>query len=118
MDLSDHIAQLDAAAALARVGGDEDLLKEIAEIFLDEYPAALAEVRRAAESGDAGALERAAHALKGSISNFGATAAYDAALRLETMGRTGELDSTAEALGVLDAALVRLGPELRRLVSG
>lgn len=118
VDLSEHGEQLDTSAALARVGGDEELLKEIAEIFLDEYPAALVEVRRAAESGDANALQHAAHSLKGSIANFGAKTAYDAALRLEKMGRSGEFESTAEALLALDEALDRLKPELRRLISG
>ena len=38
---------LDRATALARVGGDLDLLKEIAGLFLDEYPRALDEICQA-----------------------------------------------------------------------
>jgi len=118
MDLPNQLAELDASLALSRVGGDEELLKEIAQIFLDECPDALSAIRMAAETGDAAKLERAAHSLKGSIGNFGAKAAYDAAYRLETMGRSGELGNTSDALRDLDAALARLTPELSRLASG
>ena len=50
-------------------------------------PKLLDGIRGAAERGDAQGMERAAHKLKGSVANFAAPAAYDAALRLEVMGR-------------------------------
>ncbi|MCP5112979.1 MAG: Hpt domain-containing protein [bacterium] len=106
------------AVALSRVGGDEELLKEIAEIFLDQLPEALSDIRQAAEAGDAAALERTAHSLKGSIGNFGAQAAFDAALRLEMMGRSSELAGTGAALGELESALEHLNPVLSKLVAG
>ena len=80
---------LDRAAALARVGGDLDLLKEIAALFLDEYPQALVDMRKALATGDAKTIERSAHGLKGSVANFGARTAVDAAFELEQLGRTG-----------------------------
>jgi len=54
----------------------------------------LERVQAAVEAGDAPALERAAHALKGSVSNFGAVEAVAAGLALEQMGRN---ESLAEA---------------------
>ena len=77
---------LDRANALARVGGDLDLLKEIAALFLDEYPRELDEIRTALASGDAHTLERSAHGLKGAVANFGARPAVDAAFQLEQFG--------------------------------
>ena len=118
MDVPDHLADLDTALALSRVGGDVELLKEIAEIFLDQCPEAISDIRSATETGNAEALERAAHSLKGSIGNFGAQNAYDAALRLEMMGRQGELAGATSALEELESALNRLAPALSRLVSG
>lgn len=56
---------LDRQFALSRVGGDEELLKEIALIFLEDYPNSLREIRAAIASGDASQLERAAHSLEG-----------------------------------------------------
>ena len=53
---------------------------------------------------------RAAHKLKGSVANFAAPIAYDAALRLEVMGRNGHLDDAPEALEELESALEDLRP--------
>ena len=74
---------LDREVALSRVGGDAELLKEIAVLFLENYQAWLGELRDAAVRGDAKVVENTAHGLKGSVSNFGAQAAVEAALQLE-----------------------------------
>jgi HPt (histidine-containing phosphotransfer) domain-containing protein len=109
------ISVFDKEVALSRVGGDADLLKEIAVLFLDDYPKVLADLRKAAESGDAKAVERTAHGLKGSVSNFGAKPAVDAAFELETLGRTQQLTDVRHVLGMLELALAALRPELEAL---
>ena len=48
---------MDRAAALARVGGDLELLKEIAVLFLDEYPRALDDIHKALAARDAKLLD-------------------------------------------------------------
>jgi two-component system sensor histidine kinase/response regulator len=103
---------LERATALARVGGDLDLLKEIAVLFLDEYPRALYDIHQALDAGDAKSLERSAHGLKGSVANFGARAAVDAAFQLEQFGRAHKLDQAPQALAALEQALVCLHAEL------
>jgi len=103
---------LDRQVALLRVGGDEELLKEIAVIFLEDYPRVLAEIRDAIASNDAKQLEAAAHTLKGSVGNFGAAAVVASALRLEQMGRTAQLEQSAEVLHALEAGLSVLHVEL------
>jgi two-component system sensor histidine kinase/response regulator len=106
---------IDRKLALSRVGGDGELLKEIAILFLETYPEVLQEIRTAAEQGDAQLLERSAHGLKGSVANFGAAAAVDAARQLETMGRTQQLEEATEGLRNLELALSALRPELEAL---
>jgi len=103
---------LDRATALARVGGDLDLLKEIAALFLEEYPRELEVMRKALAAGDAYTLERSAHGLKGSVANFGAPAAVDAAFQLEQFGKTAKLDQVPVALAALERALALLHAEL------
>ena len=103
---------LDRATALARVGGDLDLLKEIAALFLDEYPRALDDIHKAHAAGDAYTLERAAHGLKGSVANFGAAPAVDAAFQLEQLGKAGKLDQIPPHLAALERALALLHAEL------
>ena len=106
---------LDRQFALLRVGGDDELLKEIAAVFLADYPNSLQEIRAAIHSGDAIQLERSAHSLKGSVANFGARDAVAAALRLEQLGRVRHLQDCAETLRALEQALASLHPELAAL---
>jgi two-component system, sensor histidine kinase and response regulator len=108
-------AIFDRSVALSRVGGDAELLKEIAILFLDDYPKSLSELREAIETGDARRVERTAHGLKGSVSNFGARPAVDAALKLETMGRAQKLVEVEQVLRTLELALAALRPELESL---
>ena len=117
MQLLQQLANLDHALALERVGGDERLLREIAVLFLDECPRVMGEIRSAVEAGDAGALELAAHSLKGSVGNFGADRVFQAALRLEAIGRGRDLSSAREALSDLVSAMDSLRPALVALGS-
>ena len=110
-----QVQDLDRNAALSRVGGDLDLLKEIAALFLEEYPRELDDIHKGLAAGDAPAIERAAHGLKGSVANFGARAAVDSAFQLEQLGRAGKLDQVAPALAALERALTCLHAELSSL---
>ena len=57
---------------LHRIDGDIDLLKEVIGIFLEDTPALLANLYAGIRIGDAEAVERAAHTLKGSAANISA----------------------------------------------
>ena len=57
----------------------------------------------------------AAHTLKGSVGNFAAKSAFEAAQRLEIMGRDRDLDNVAEARMTLELELARLTEVLRKL---
>lgn len=108
---------LDLEDALARVDGDHQLLAELAALFLDSCPAMQAAIEEALAHGDAKALQHAAHTLKGSVGNFGAQAAFDAALALEQMGRQGDLSGAEAALAHLTAEIARLQPVLLQLAA-
>jgi PAS domain S-box-containing protein len=100
------------AEVLARVDGDTDLLSEMAELFLQNYPKLLGEIQRAIEQRDAAALERAAHALKGSVSNFAAREAFQNATDLEDMASQGDLTRARSACEDLTKNLEQLRPVL------
>jgi PAS domain S-box-containing protein len=107
-----QLQQLDESLALSRVGGDSELLKEVVELFLDDYPSTLEKIKRAVTSRDATAVEHHAHSLKGSVSTFGANRAFEAAFALEKQGRSGDLTGAQEGLSQLEKALEALRPEL------
>ncbi len=108
-------AAVDRELALSRVGGDVELLREIAALFLEEYPRVLEELRAAIARGDAKDLERTAHGLKGSVSNFGARTAVEGARMLESMGRAQQMADVGPAIHTLELALAALKPELEAL---
>jgi two-component system sensor histidine kinase/response regulator len=117
LPFSSQIDRLNFAVALDRLGGDEQLLCEVAQLFLEECPELVTQVRTAVASGDADALQQAAHSLKGSVSNFGADAASEAALALELMGRNGELNQAQTGLAALEQALAHIQPALAELAA-
>lgn len=105
----------DRDALLARVGGDTALLGAMAALFLDECPGMLAGIRQAVASNDAVGLASTAHAMRGSVSNFTVRRASQSALRLEQMGRDGDLTRSEQALEELEDEIARLRPVLEEL---
>ncbi len=97
-----------------------DFLEEIAVLFAEDCPRLLTDIRSAIATGDSGALECAAHTLKGCVANFGAEPAREAAFRLEMLGRSGDLRPAPEVCAVLEreverftAALLALARQLK-----
>jgi CheY-like chemotaxis protein len=99
---------IDWRVAWANMEGDRELMSELARLFLDELPQQMDDLRRAAKGLHSKDLERQAHRLKASLGNFAAKPALEAALRLEKIGRDGDLDQATQALGVLEHEVQRL----------
>ena len=112
---ADAAEVLDRAKTLAQVGGDEELLAEVAHIFLEEYPAAMARLKGAVAGRDSRRVMEEAHALKGSVANFGSAPVVEAVQKLEKMGRGKNLAGGTEVLERLDALLNRLARALAEL---
>jgi PAS domain S-box-containing protein len=98
---------IDFSALSARVDGDKELLQEIVSIYQEDCPQIMSQIREAIAKECACDLERAAHTLKGAVGNLGARAAHEAALRLETIARSGDLTDAEEALSVLEREITR-----------
>lgn len=94
---------LDRQTMLGSVENDLDLLRELAEIFFAESPGLLCQIRAGVMEGNAEAVERSAHTLKGALSNFGALRACEAARELEIRGREARLEDAVELCSKLDA---------------
>jgi signal transduction histidine kinase/DNA-binding response OmpR family regulator len=104
----------DRAKALERVDGDEQLLQEVVQIFLEESPKQLAKLRQAVTVGDADLLERAAHSMKGELGYLAVPDSCQKARVLEQMGRTRNLEQAAETLAVLETEVSALAAEMNR----
>ena len=110
-----HPPPLDRKAALDSVGGDEELLQEISQLFLEHVPRWMQEAKAAYRAGDAPTLKRLTHTLKNSAENIGAKPVSHAAFQIERRAGEGQLQGADELLADLDRHLADLLPEVRRL---
>jgi HPt (histidine-containing phosphotransfer) domain-containing protein len=99
---------LDLDALLESVGGDQELLDELAGTFVAEVPAWMTALRAAASSGDSATLFRVAHGVTGAVGYFKASKARQAAADLEAMGREGRLNDASTAVDRLQGELAEL----------
>lgn len=113
-----QLAVFNRSLALDRVGGDEDLLREVAQLFLQEYPSLLVQIEEAVARDDAGRVMEAAHTMKGSLATLGAEAGTQIALQLETMGRHRTLDGSRKTCRALAEQLSELECELQKVALG
>jgi two-component system sensor histidine kinase/response regulator len=95
---------LDRSALAELCEGDEEMLQELVSLFTGQMETLAADLGRAVESGDAEAVGRLAHHLKGSAANVGAVRVAELCARLYEAGRTGELSGAPEVLRELERA--------------
>jgi HPt (histidine-containing phosphotransfer) domain-containing protein len=104
------------AAHLHRAtGGNQKLQRTLVKSFLQDAPKTLSLIRRAISKKDPQKLASAAHALKGSISIFGAAKAVAIARELEAMGRSGHLFDAGPQFRALESEFQRIKPELQAI---
>ncbi len=75
------------------------LVNKVIRAYLADTPPRLAQMRAAADAGDAEALRKAAHGLKSSSANVGAQNLAALCKELETIGRGGSVDAAAPLAG-------------------
>src|SRR5262249_15698594 len=75
----DDASRIDLDSLLDGVGGDRALLREMIQLFLSDSPKHLRKITQSLKHDEVVPVERAAHALKGSIGNFERKGAFDAA---------------------------------------
>ncbi len=72
-------AVIDRDALLSKLGGDEELLVEIIDLFFEDCPKVMDAIRGAVADGDVEAVWQSAHRLKGSVGSLSAEPAFEAA---------------------------------------
>jgi len=104
------------ARLLDSLGGDVDFLSEIVEAYLSSSPGLFANMQQAIATGEASALQRAAHTLKTGSANFGALAFAAQCKELEDMGKMGALDGAETKSRKLEAAYTQVVAALQARV--
>lgn len=97
---------------------DGSFLRELIEIYLQDTPERLAELEAALAKGDAHALMRAAHTIKGSSSNFGATRLAQLAHEIELHGKAGNCPAATPVLPGLKSEYALVVQALKQILNG
>lgn len=84
-------AAIDLKGALARLGGDAELLKQLAVMYLEDVPTLIQELHLALERTDHEEVARIAHSISGLSSTFGAAKCCAISRAIEAAGRRDDL---------------------------
>ena len=109
---------LDPPTLLTAFGGNRTVLTEVIDMFLVDGPQLTRAIRHAADQGDGQRLAYSAHALKGAAGLFGTQGAYETAIRLEQLGKSGDLTGVGEVCAELEREMDALRASLAELRKG
>jgi HPt (histidine-containing phosphotransfer) domain-containing protein len=111
---TDHSAELtlNVPELLSRVDNDQELLRELLQLFKDECPRLMQSLEEAVSRQEMKVVETTSHCLKGMLANLSATRAASAASRLEELSRAGKLFELKGALADLQSEVAALRLEL------
>ena len=91
------------------------MLRKLAPSFRADCARSTAEIRAAIGQHDVHSVQRAAHTIKGMVIFFGATAATEAALKLETIGQDGDLVDAERTFAALQREIANIQAALAEL---
>ncbi|MDD3375027.1 MAG: Hpt domain-containing protein [Candidatus Omnitrophica bacterium] len=112
--MSEQIIDLDDV--LGRIQGDKELLVELIEIFLDDCPQKINDIKECVERGNLDQLSEAAHSAKGAAANIGAKKLWKTFLEAEEAAKSGAIDQFEEMIVRIDQEFDELKqyfPELK-----
>ncbi len=102
---------------LEELDGDREFLEETVAILNEDAPELLGRIREAVALNDPQAAASSAHTLKSMVGNFCAGPAHEAALTVETHGRSGDLPSCRTGLITLEKEVHCLQRALREFLN-
>ena len=109
---------IDTESLMEELDDDLDMLQTMVQMFEKDVGSRLPKLRDAVTAGDSETIASEAHALKGGVGNFFADSAFEAANKLESAARSGELDNAAGLLTSLEHELNRVKHTLTEILKG
>jgi two-component system sensor histidine kinase/response regulator len=106
----------DWAKALETEDGEEQLLHELVQTFLEESSNQLADLRRAVREADAELVEKTAHSLGGALIYLGMQGVSQRARKLEQIGRERDLEHASEVLAIFETEVCAVAAKMRRIL--
>ncbi|MCX6897590.1 MAG: Hpt domain-containing protein [Verrucomicrobia bacterium] len=108
-----------AIERLREIGdGDVAFLKDVFSAFQTDTAKRLVVMRETLAAGDSTGLKRAAHTIKGSGLNVGASNLAASCLQLEQLAGSGKLEGAAELIARIEEEFKRVVAELSGFAQG
>lgn len=104
-------------ALLDAFNNDEAFFKDVADIFLSDYPPMLETLEKAISDQDGMLLSQTAHSLKGMARNFQVDAAADMARQLELLAGQEQFAAARQLCRELADELAGFEQRLRRMIA-
>ncbi len=94
---------------------DKEIVKEIIEIYIQEYPDRIINMKKNIEENDLDSLYKNAHSMKGVTANFFDKETEEYARQLESKGKAGDNTGLEEIFQQLIIASEKLIEELKQM---
>jgi len=105
---NEEILPINRAEALDRIGGDPGFLKELLEIYFQEYIVRIKELRGAVQGQKFQKILELGHTLKGSSANLSLPGLRQAATDIEMAGREKDIEKAKDSFSRLEREFERL----------
>ena len=99
---------IDLHSALERIGGDESLLHELIEIYIEDFLEKHDLLKQAIEHGDFNTIKEIGHSLKGSSGNLSLTNLHETFYQIEMSGREEDIERARYFFHVLNKEFQKL----------
>ncbi|MCP4705348.1 MAG: response regulator, partial [candidate division Zixibacteria bacterium] len=110
------IEEYSISKAINRYDGDEDLVKELVDLFMSDYQSMLTNLDNSVANRNADDLQQAAHKIKGSLSNFKADRAVELGLSLENRGKENNFENVENDLEIFHKELDKVTKEFKKYI--
>ncbi len=84
---------IDETRLLEEFGGDQEILNELRDLFLEHVPPLYADMEQACADGDKDAFAISVHSLKGACATYGAPRLASICKEMEGWARGGDMES-------------------------
>ncbi len=114
-----EILDMNIIQNLKDLGGENDssFLKEVIDLYLDQAPGLLNDIKTAARDKNPLKMSQSAHALKGASLNIGAKMFSEVCKTLEFKGKNNDLENVNSLLTEMDESYLITSDVLRKLVN-
>jgi CheY-like chemotaxis protein len=99
---------LNCVEGLSHLEGDEELYREVLELFKEDAPHLMEQLQDALQASDLATVERQAHTLKSTAANIGANGVREAALEVEHSARRRDYTAVHSFCSTLTAEFTLL----------